>query len=43
MNIHDLRILYSVAQRTGITAAAAGLLLRQPAVARKGLSVVERA
>ena len=32
MNLHHLRIFYTVAQRRSITAAAADLLLSQPAV-----------
>src|SRR5437867_2204724 len=32
MNLHHLRIFYTVAQRRSVTAAAADLLLSQPAV-----------
>lgn len=41
MNLHHLRIFYTVAQRRSITAAAADLLLSQPAVSLQ-LKVLEK-
>ena len=41
MNLHHLRIFYAVAQRRSITAAAADLLLSQPAVSLQ-LKALER-
>jgi DNA-binding transcriptional LysR family regulator len=42
MNLHHLRIFYTVAQRGSVTAAAADLLLSQPAVSLQ-LKALERA
>jgi len=41
VNLHHLRIFYAVAQRRSITAAAADLLLSQPAVSLQ-LKALER-